>query len=92
MSVFRRQDTGTSSNSSEGVGDRLVVTDSDEDEEQREDGKEGDEGSSVEDKMTTRGGGGGNGGGGFDQHTLKLASTVAAKSEVFCLAFSEDGR
>lgn len=32
------------------------------------------------------------GGGGSDQHTLKLASTIAVKSEVFCLAFSEDGR
>lgn len=27
-----------------------------------------------------------------DQYTLKLASTIAVKSEIFCLAFSDDGR
>lgn len=26
------------------------------------------------------------------QHTLRLATTIANKSEIFCLAFSEDGR
>lgn len=27
-----------------------------------------------------------------NHHTLRLASSIAVKSEIFCLAFSDDGR
>lgn len=68
---------GSRSDSSERQAQLLVLED------------DNDEQDDKDDDRTSRGSGAG---GGADQYTLQLASTVAVKSEVFSLAFSEDGR